>query len=438
MRYCLLPFLLPLSLCCCGPATLSPPEPAQLSPSRSAAGDALVDDLARRSFRYFREQTGVETGIVLDRARTDAGPLDDQHKTVGSIAATGFGLTALCIGAERGWAPREQARERVKTTLKFFLEKAPQERGWFYHWVDIHTGERRWKSEVSSIDTALLLAGVLTCRQYFVDDPEIVSWATRIYERVDFQWMLDGHPTLLSHGWYPEKGFVPHRWDTYNEDTILYLLGIGSPAHPLSPASWRAWKRDPNRYAGYSFIGTAPLFTHQFSQAWVDYRGRREAWVGGIDYFANSVAATRAHRRFCIDLGSRFPSYSENLWGITPSDSVNGYVAWGGPPARGPIDGTIVPCAAAGSLMFTPDICVPALETMRHNFGDRVYGRYGFADAFNPLTGWTDPDVIGIDLGITLLSAENLRAGSVWRWFMANPEIPAALEKVGLGRVTDG
>jgi hypothetical protein len=216
---------------------------------------------------------------------------------------------------------------------------------------------------------------------------------------------------------------------------MLYLLGIGSPTHALSSRSWYAWKRDLNRYGEYEFIGRAPLFTHQYSQAWVDYRGRRENQGSRIDYFANSVTATRAHRQFCLDLRSQFPSYAEDLWGITASDSRQGYVPWGGPPIQGPIDGTVVPCAAAGSLMFTPDLCLPVLRTLREKFGDRIYGRYGFVDAFNPILDWVGPDVIGIDVGITLLSVENYRTGRVWRWFMANPEITAALEKVGLQRV---
>ena len=428
--------LISLFLACVDPAQAPappPPAPAPTPTQRlSTADDEFLEDLSRRSFQYFLEQTGPETGLVLDRARTDASPHDEHHRTVGSIAATGFGLTALCIGADRGWLSRDEAKERVRKTLDFFAERAFHKRGWFYHWLDVHTGERRWQSEISSIDTALLLAGILTCRQYFNEDKQIVDQATHIFQRVDFRWMLNRHPTLLSHGWYPETGFIKHRWDSYSEHTMLYLMGLGSRSHPLRAESWRAWKRDANEYAGYSFIGRAPLFTHQYSHAWVDFRSRAETGNGAVDYFANSIAATRAHRQFCLDLRNQFPSYSEDLWGITASDSVYGYVAWGGPPLYGPIDGTIVPCAAAGSLMFTPDISVAALRAIRERFGDRVYGRYGFVDAFNPATGWTGPDVIGIDIGITLLSAENLRTGRVWRWFMANPEIQRGLERAGV------
>ncbi|HZS48261.1 MAG TPA: glucoamylase family protein [Blastocatellia bacterium] len=394
--------------------------------------DAFLEDLSRRSFQYFWEQADPNTGLVMDRARADASPIDERHRNIASIAATGFGLTALCIAAERHWITQDQARERTHATLSFFADRAFQEHGWFYHWLNAKTGERAWNSEVSSIDTVLLLAGVLTARQYFKDDKEIPELATKIYERVDFAWMLNGDPYLLSHGWKPESGFLKSRWDTYSEDTILYLLAIGSPTHPIKSDSWYAWKRLWIDYDPYRYISGGPLFTHQFSQAWIDYRNRREDREPHIDYYFNSIQATRANRQFCLSLRKEFPGYSENVWGISASDSAKGYVAWGGPP-RGPaIDGTVVPCAAGGSLMFTPDISVPALTTMREKFGQKIYGRYGFVDAFNPNNGWIDTDVIGIDVGIILLSAENMRTQNVWHWFMENPEPRAALDSVGL------
>jgi hypothetical protein len=246
--------------------------------------------------------------------------------------------------------------------------------------------------------------------------------------------MLNDHPALLAHGWKPETGFLGARWDTYSEHLILDLLAIGSPTHPVSPRSWRAWRRDYITYAGYTYITGGPLFIHQYSHAWVDFRNRREDRPPRTDFFRNSIAATRAHRLFCLSLAKEFPGYTETVWGITASDSEKGYVAWGGPPRDPAIDGTVVPAAAGGSLMFTPDITLAALRAMREKYGERIYGRYGFADAFNPNTGWVGPDVIGIDVGITLLSAENLRTGNVWRWFMRNREIGRALELVGLRR----
>ena len=405
----------------------------------SQAGPPLQDerfliDLEQHSFRYFWDEADPTTGLVPDRARMDGSPLDEGHRNVASIAATGFGLTALCIAAENNWINKTQARERTRNTLRFFDTRAFNEHGWFYHWMDAKTGDRKWDSEVSSIDTALLLAGVLSARQYFRNDQEIVTLAKRIYERVDFRWMLNGDPLLLSHGWKPETGFLRSRWDTYSEDTILYLLAIGSPTHPISASSWSALWRDRYRYDGHAYFTTigVPLFMHQYSHAWVDYRDRRETKGDRIDYFQNSIAATLAHRAFCMTLSHDFPAFGPNVWGITASDSAKGYLAWGGPPRDPDIDGTLVPSAAGGSLMFTPEPSLEALRTMHAQFGVRIYGKYGFVDAFNPKTGWFDSDVIGINAGIILLSAENMRTGNVWRWFMQNREIPKAMQRVGL------
>jgi hypothetical protein len=402
----------------------------------SPEDDAFLEDLSRRSFQYFLDHADPSTGLVLDRARASGEAHAEGHPShrIASSAATGFGLTALCVGAARGWVSRAEARRRAQTALRFYAARAPHERGWFLHWMDAPTGERRWRSEYSSIDTALLLGGVLTARRCFAEDAEVGRLATQVYERVDFRWMLAGHPSLLSHGWRPETGFLKSRWDTYSEHLMLQLLAVGSPAHPVPSHAWRAWSRKRITYDGLTYLSDAPLFTHQFSHAWVDFRGRRETWYPFTDYFENSVSATRAHRQFCIDLGREFPGYTPDVWGITASDSARGYVAWGGPPRDPAIDGTVVPCAAGGSLMFTPDITLPALRAMKEKFGERIYGRYGFTDAFNPNSGWTNPDVIGIDLGITLLSAENLRSGRIWKWFMSNAEIPRTMDAVGLRR----
>jgi len=427
-----------LLLAVCLAAAPSPLQSAQTPARFSATDEQFLEDLEQRSFHYFWDQADARTGLVPDRARTDGLSLDQNHQNVGSIAATGFGLTALCIASERHWVTPAEARERARNTLRFFAHNAFQEHGWFYHWLDTKTGERRWNSEVSSIDTALLLGGVLTARQYFRDDREINELATLIYERVDFRWMLNGEALLLSHGWKPETGFLKPRWDTFSEDTILYLLAIGSPAHGISPRSWYALWRDRYRYEGHAYFTTVgvPLFMHQYAHAWIDYRNRRETAGDHIDYFKNSIEATLAHRAFCMNLTREFPGYGPNIWGITASDSAKGYLAWGGPPLDPAIDGTVVPAAAGGSLMFTPELSLAALREMRATFSDRVYGRYGFVDAFNPNTGWTDSDVIGINVGIILLSAENARSGNVWRWFMRNAETPRALQRTGLLKYT--
>jgi hypothetical protein len=399
----------------------------------STEDEALLEDLSKRSFLFFWEQADPDTGIVRDRSRTDGSPVTGNARDVGSIASVGFGLTGLCVAAERGWVPRTAAVDRTRITLRFFAQRMEHQRGWFYHFVNLRTGAREWLSELSSIDTALLLAGVLTVRQCFAGDAEIPRLADVIYRRVDFKWMLAGDPLLLSHGWKPETGFLKSRWDHYCELMILYLLAIGSPTHPIPAESWRAWRRPVITFESYAYVGgPPPLFVHQYAHAWVDFRGWREREPPYIDWWENSVAATRAHKAFNLGLANEFPGYTEHIWGITSSDSRKGYVAWGGPPRHERIDGTVVPCAAAGSLMLAPDITLPAVRDMRTRFGDRIYGRYGFADAFHPTDGWVNPDVIGIDVGVTLLSAENLRTGQVWKWFMRNSEIPAAMERVGL------
>ena len=208
-----------------------------------AADDALLEDLSKKSFLFFWEQADPATGIVRDRARTGGEPVDSDARDIGSIAAVGFGLSGLCVAAARDWVPPAAAVDRARTTLRFFAERMPNQRGWFYHFVNIHTGAREWASEVSSIDTALLLAGVLTVRQCFDRDREVARLAEAIYRRVDFDWMLDGDPLLLSHGWKPESGFLASRWDHYCELMILYVLAIASPTHAIPAASWVAWRR---------------------------------------------------------------------------------------------------------------------------------------------------------------------------------------------------
>jgi hypothetical protein len=210
---------------------------------------------------------------------------------------------------------------------------------------------------------------------------------------------------------------------------VIYLLGIGSPTHPLSPESWHAWSRPRIRYQGIEYIsGNHPLFTHQYSHAWFDFRNQRDAYA---NYFDNSIKATKAHKLFCLSLHDKFPDYSNNLWGISASDYVHGYTAWGGPPPQGPIDGSIVPCATGGSLPFVFEDCMLVQRTMKERYTEKVWTRYGFVDAFNPLTGWFDSDVLGIDLGITMLMAENHRTSFVWNTFMRNVEAQTAMRKAG-------
>ncbi len=405
---------------------------AQAAGSRAASGyvpragdEAFLDETERAACLFFAEQCGPGTGQVLDRAvnRTGTGELDPRK--LASIAATGFGLTAMCIADRRGFLTPDRIRKQVVTTLEFHLNKLPHEHGFFYHFNDVHTGEPAKGSEVSSIDTAILLCGVLTARAYF-NDARISRLATAIYERVDWPWMMNGGATFAM-GWNSGgKGFISSRWNHYCELMMIYLLAIGSPTHPVDPATWGAWTRPRVRFAGYDYIsGEDPLFVHQYSQAWFDFRGKRDAFA---NYFDNSVTATRAHKAWCLSLPERW--YTDDYWGVSASDWEHGYTAWGGPPMQGPVDGSVVPCATAGSVAFVPGDCLQVQRSLRAKYPHAV-GRYGLCDAFHPSRPWYDPDVLGIDLGIGLVMAENLRSGLVWETFMRNPETKLAMDRCG-------
>lgn len=400
------------------PGPAAQPPVTTLSPD----DDKFLEELERSNFLFFWEQANPQTGLIKDRCNVRT----KDTSTSASIASSGFGLTAICIAEKRGFVSRADARERVIVSLSFLWHKLPTHRGFFFHFANMDTGERIWDSEVSSVDTAILLCGVLTCRAHFQDDT-ITQLAQSIFDRVEWNWLAED-TSLLSHGWTPEFGFIPSRWDLYSELMMMYLLGMGSLSHPLPNDAWLAWNRTIFEYDGLRYIGSfAPLFVHQYSQAWFDFRNKRDRYA---DYFHNSTIATDVHRRFCLELNVQFPDYSNALWGITASDSEKGYVAWGGPPAMGPIDGTIVPAATGGSLPFLPSATMRVLRTI-HDHYPKAWSRYGFVDAFNPLTEWYDTDVVGIDTGITMLMAENARSGFVWDTFMKNPEAQRGMANAG-------
>jgi hypothetical protein len=414
----------------CGGGSSSTPPPPPPGDGYPGTDDQLLEEIEKAGFLFFWEQTDSTTGQIKDRA-FGAG---NDTRTVSSIASTGFGLTALCIGDQRGYQPHSAIVSRAQVTLSFLANTLQPlgKNGFFYHFVDMTTGARAFNSEVSSIDTAILLCGVLTCRQYF-PDATIQNLATQIYSNVNFNWMLNGGATL-SMGWTPESGFLTARWDHYSELMMLYLLAIAAPnpAFAIPAASWSAWTRPVIQYKGLSYIsGSDPLFVHQYAHAWFDFRNKRDAFA---DYFQNSVTATQAHRLFCISLSSQFSDYSADLWGITASDSKNGYVAWGGPSTQGgpigPIDGSIVPCATTGSLPFDFADAIHVLRWIRGHY-PQAWQRYGYVDAFNPQTGWYDTDVIGIDVGISVLMAENHRTQLVWNTFMKNPEVQSSMQLAG-------
>jgi hypothetical protein len=390
--------------------------------AKPMTNEEFLEEWQRRCFAFFWEQADPETGLIADRAPADG----SRRGGVASIASVGFGLTAICIADERSWVSPEDAYQRVLTTVRF-LEQMPTVHGYYYHFVDSRTGQRVWQCEVSSIDTALLIAGVLTAGQYYADT-EVAEIARRIYERVEWPWMLAGGQTL-SMGWRPESGFINARWEHYSEHMILHILGLGSPTHPLPAEIWHRWRREPVvQYEGMTFLSYPPLFIHQFTHAWIDFRGVRDDYA---DYWINSVLATRAQRYMAIHLRERFPHYGENLWGITSSDSEIGYTDWVGPEPIAAFNGTVVPCAAAGSIPFLPQEAIAAVRHMYDAYGDKAWKHYGLVDAFNPHTGWYAGDVIGIDVGITLVMIENHRSGFTWKHFMRIEPVQRGMEIAG-------
>ncbi len=383
----------------------------------SRKDEEFLEELACATFRYFVEQTNPRNGLVRDR---------DQPDAPASIAATGFGLVAWSIAATNKWVSADKAMEVILATLRFFAKEAEHVHGFFYHFLDFLTGERyreKWKSEVSSVDTAWLLAGVLVAKEAFPDRREVRRLAEQIEERVDWNWMRNGQLTLTM-GWTPEEGFIPSRWDEYAEHMFMYLIGLGSPTYPLPEESWDAWERNWTEYKGYRYLDCQPLFTHQYSHAFVDFRKRRDRYA---DYWESAVQATLANRQFCIDHADRFKSYGPNSWGLTACDGPDGYRAYG--PKEGWHDGTVAPHAPAGSLPFAPQECIAALRFFREQFSDRLWGRYGFRAAFNLDRNWWATDTLGIDQGITVIMIENLRTGQVWRWMEGNSTLQRGLKR---------
>ena len=384
--------------------------------------------MERRAALFFWEQTDPETGQVLDRAKWENSTGELSPKSLSSIAATGYGLAALCIADQRHYRPHADILKRVRTTLEFHLLKLPHTHGFFSHFNDVHSGASAHGSEISSIDTSILLCGILTARAYFKDSI-ITDLATKLYERVDWPWMLNGGNTF-SMG-YNTSGFfgasfIKSRWAHYCELMMLYLLAIGSPTHPVDASLWDNFSRPVMHFQNFSYISSDdPLFIHQFSHAWFDFRGKRDKYA---NYFENSIIATQAHKAFCLSLQD---GYTDDYWGVTASDSAKGYRAWGGPPKTGGVDGTVVPCASAGSLPFLPKECLRVQQALKRNYGAQAYGRYGFRDAFHPAANWYDADVLGLDLGISMVMAENLRTGLIWKTFMSNNEATRAMQLCG-------
>jgi hypothetical protein len=388
----------------------------------------------KRSFRYFLDCTNPANGLVLDRADNKREP--DFNYAPASIAAVGFGLAALAAGADRDWIGKNAAAEQVRKTLAFFYGEMESVHGFFYHFVDMETGERVWNCELSSMDTALFLAGALTAARYFAD-PEITALADKLYQRADWKWMADGSAGLhmgwtpeKGFLWKPEKGFLSYYWDQYNESMVMYILAMGSPTFPLSPESWKAIKRPKGSYKGHELILSPPLFTHQFSHIFIDFRGKSD---GFADYFKNSVEATLANRQFCIDNADLFKTYGPNSWGLTAAIGPDGYKAYGAPPGAANHDGTVAPSAPAASIVFTPEESQAALRSLYKNYREELWGRYGFSDSFNLDRNFFASDAYGINQGPTVLMIENYRSGLIWKLFMSLPQVQDGMKAAGFG-----
>jgi len=394
---------------------LCPPSAHALSPGQ----EKFLDKLSRDSFGYFMEETNPENGLIKDSSRLGA-PC--------SVAVVGFGLTALCIGESNGWVSREEAYDRIVRILRTFTGKVPHEHGFFYHFLDMRTGKRAWNSEVSSIDTALFLAGALFAGQYF-KDTEVDRLARFLYERVDWPWMMNSREVMCM-GWKPETGFLMYYWDSYSEATILYALAIGSPTHPIEEKAWFAWKRPRDLYGEYevvySYFGS--IFTYQYSHAWIDFRNLCDR-AGGVNYHDNSVSATLANRQFCINNSDKHTGYGENSWGLTASLGPDGYRGYGARPGAAINDGTIAPCGMAGSLIFAEEECIKGLKHLYEKHRKFLYGKYGFKDAFNEDEGWWAEEYLGIDVGITLIMLENCKRGFVRKAFMGTDPIKSWAQK---------
>ena len=432
------------------------------------AGGFSIDDLEQRTFRWFWDTANPRNGLVPDRWPT---------KSFCSIAAVGFALNAYAIGADRGWISRAAARDRTLTTLRFFAN-APQgpaakgvtgHRGFFYHFIDMETGHRFETTELSSIDTVLLLGGVLFAAQYYDRaDPaetEIRRLATFLNNRVDWPWMLGKGP-FVSMGWGPEKGFITSQWDRYNEASLLYVLALGSPTFPIAPDFWRRWMANSEvswgDHWGERHLKFPPLFGHQYSHVWVDFRGIRDPFLRAhdLDLFENSRRATRAQRNYAIANPKRWVGYDTDVWGLTACDGpgdfktvLNGvereFFSYS---ARGPDerdDGTLAPTALGGSYAFEPRLVTEALTAIHRRYGAAVYGQYGFLDSFNPTLAapiagkpllhgriipglcWVDGDYLGIDQGPIVAMIANQRDDFVWRHMRRSAPIIAGLRRAG-------
>ncbi len=401
-----------------------PPRPKRLQPERPSVAELgdeqFLDMVERAAVLYFWAEACPSNGLVKDRAMA----FYEDDCPSASIAAVGFGLPCLCIAAERGWLSRNEVYRRILTTLDFFVRRAECVHGFYYHFLDMNSGRRRGRCEISSIDTALLAAGSLFAGEYFADT-EVERLARLLYTRIEWDWLLDGEENPVM-GWTPEHGFLKARWSSYCENLILLILGIGSPTHPLPPSCWRNFSRPLHTYGPFTYIGPPVLFVHQYPHMFIDFRRVED---GIMDYFENSRQATLANRQWVLDNRSLSRSYGRRCWGLTACDGPDGYRAYGAP--GGLADGTIAPTAAGGAIVFTPELSIAALRWFYAHLGEKIWGRYGFVDAFNLDRKWYSRFHLGIDQGALALMIENHRTGLVWKHFMNNEYVLRGLRCCG-------
>lgn len=379
--------------------------------------DKLLDRIQRSTFDFFWNESDPETGLIKDRSA---------KFSPSSVASVGFGLSVFCVAEQRGWVSREDVYNRILKILKTFKYKVQNEKGFYYHFVDMKTGRRAGKSEASSIDTALFLAGALHAGEHF-KGTEIEEMAEELYRKTDWKWMYNKKTGLLRMGWLPETGFLTAEWGMAAEEMIMYILAIGSPTYPVSPDAWHNWKR-PVRSRGsetYIYCPGEPVFVYLFSHAWIDFRDRKDEYA---NYWENSGNAVKSNWQFCLDSSEKYPWYGK-LWGLTASDGPGGYRAYGAD--FGNHDGTIAPYGILSSVVFMPEESLLSTRYMLSEYGERIWTKYGFVSAFNPGKNWFSSDSIGIDQGILFLMIENYRTGSVWKAFMENKNIKKSMMLAG-------
>jgi len=421
---------------------LSCTAPAQaLSQGAELKGESLLKEVEKRAFQFFWEQTDPITGLTKDRAHNTGDP---DNYTVASTAGTGYGLASLPIGVKNGWIERGTAYTRALTTLRFVKSHLTNTHGWYYHFVDIHSGERVWNCEASTIDTTLLVEGALIAGRFW-HGTEVERVANELNDQLDWDWMrTDGgasaNKLLVCMGWTPESGFLKNNWDRYCELLQLYLLGLGSSTHPLPAASWTAWQRNPITYHGMDTLAGGPIFFHEMSHGFFNFKGYRD--TDGWDYWISARNGVLINRQYCIDLSVSSPdsnrksAYGANLWGINANDAPPpiGYHAYSAP---GDEDGTLSPTGAIAAIIVAPTEATAATDTLYLTLKDRCWGKYGFGDAFNLSRNWFDSDVLGIDLGMAMLSIEDARTGLPWKLLSAHPGVARAWKAAGFHKVTN-